>query len=82
MTNKELIGPFPAYINPVREGVYKVETPFGPVHNKYAYWSTKHGWGLCSMTVQDAFGERRLVNTYKGQSSMYGRAAKWWGLSK
>lgn len=77
--SENLIGPFPATTHPVRAGVYKVLTPHGPIHNKYAYWSTKHGWSLCGMTVKSAHGERRDAAQYEGLSSMYGRDAVWWG---
>jgi hypothetical protein len=69
---------FPVSVNPVRDGVYEVDTPNNNT-NRYAYYDNK-GWRLCASTVRDARGQKNKSDRC-GLSSMTLQESKWRGLS-
>jgi len=69
---------FPVSVNPVRDGVYEVDTPNNNA-NRYAYYDNK-GWRLCASTVRDARGQKNKSDRCS-LSSMILHESKWRGLS-
>ena len=65
--------------NPVRNGVYEVDTPMN-LANKYAYYD-KLGWRLCARNKQDALAQRNNILEMPF-SSMNVRGSKWRGILK
>ena len=70
---------FPAHIKPVRNGVYEVDTPNCHA-NKYAYFD-RHGWRLCSSTIEEANDQKTDLEDLD-ESSMTLKTSQWRGLAK
>jgi hypothetical protein len=69
---------FPVSVNPVRDGVYEVDT-LNNNANRYAYYDNK-GWRLCAGSIKDARGEKSRPDAFRS-SSMILHESKWRGLS-
>jgi hypothetical protein len=76
---KEMTPWFPSSIEPVRAGVYEVDTP-NSIANKYAYFDKK-GWRLCASDVLTARIQRKYPDRF-GSSSMTLSRSMWRGFTK
>jgi hypothetical protein len=68
---------FPVSVNPVRDGVYEVDTP-NCLANRFAYYDSD-GWRLCTREISESY-DLKLGEPIHG-SSMYLPNSRWRGLS-
>jgi hypothetical protein len=76
---KQMTPWFSQSINPVRDGVYQVNTPNSEA-NKYAYFD-KTGWRLCASSVESAAKQQGWIGN-NWASSMTLPRSQWRGFKE